>query len=153
MKLAAFFKQYFLSLFFVIFSVAYCFQVYEVGKNYNRFDKVINEDAFGYYIILPAFFQYHDPNFEFIDTVLRKSEVYKSYVPPVINTAVNGNKVCKYYAGVAVLQTPFYLMNSILFENKKSETGFQKSNHFAILISAAFYLLLGIWGMIDLLKR
>ena len=153
MKLVAFFKQYFLSLFFVIFSVAYCFQVYEVGKNYNRFDKVINEDAFGYYFILPAFFQYHDPNFEFIDTVLRKSEVYKSYVPPVINTAVNGNKVCKYYAGVAVLQTPFYLMNSILFENKKSETGFQKSNHFAILISAAFYLLLGIWGMIDLLKR
>lgn len=153
MKVVAFLKQHFLSIFFVIFSFIYGLQVYEVGNNYNRFDKVINEDAFGYYIILPAFFQYHDPNFEFLDTVLRKTEVYKSYIPPVINTIENGEKVCKYYSGVAVLQSPFYLINSILFEDKKSETGFQKSNHFAILISAAFYLLLGIWGMIDLLKR
>jgi len=151
MKLAAFFKQYFLSLFFVIFSIAYCFQVYEVGKNYNRFDKVINEDALGYYIILPAIFKYHDPNFEFIDSVLRQSETYKNYVPPVVNELVNGKKVCKYYSGVAILQAPFYLFNSLITNSK--ENGFQRSNHVSILISAISYLLLGFWGMIDLLKR
>jgi hypothetical protein len=153
MKLVALFKQHFLTLFFVLFSFVYVLQIYETGKNCNRFDKVINEDAFGYYIILPAYFQYQDPNFEFIDSVLRRSEIYKNYVPPVINTAENGKKVCKYYSGVALLQAPFYLCNSLLFEPKDSETGFQNSNHLTVLISAAFYLLLGIWGMIDVLKK
>jgi hypothetical protein len=153
MKLVAFFKQHFLTLFFILFSFVYGLQIYETGKNFNRFDKVINEDAFGYYIILPAYFQYQDPNFEFIDTVLRQSETYKNYVPPVINTVENGKKVCKYYSGVAILQAPFYLINSKLFETKKTSTGFQNSNHIAILLASAFYLLLGIWGMVDVLKK
>jgi hypothetical protein len=153
MRVVAFLKQHFLALFFVLFSFVYGLQIYKIGSNYNRFNKVINEDAFGYYIILPAFFQYQDPNFEFIDTVLRQSEDYENYVPPVINPTDNGKKVCKYYSGVAILQAPFYLVNSILFETKKTETGFQISNHFTILVASAFYLLLGIWGMIDVLKN
>jgi hypothetical protein len=153
MKLSAFFKQYFLSFFFIFFSIVYCFQVYQIGNKYNRFDKVINEDALGYYIILPAFFKFHDPNFEFIDTVLRKSETYKNYVPPVINEIDKGEKVCKYYSGVAILEAPFYLFHSFFTKSNTNENGFQRGNHLTILISAIFYLLLGFWGMIDLLKR
>ncbi len=131
-------KRFVPAFLFVVFSIFYCFEVKETVVDYNRTNKVINEDAFGYYLILPAFFKYHDPNFEFLDTVVRHQEAYKNYIPPVVNQLDNGEKVCKYYCGPALLEAPFYLIAQ-LFSNDE----FDNTHHTFILISSIFYVLIG----------
>lgn len=131
-------KRYLPVTLFVVFSIFYCFAVKETVVDYNRTTKVINEDAFGYYLILPAIFKYQDPNFEFLDTVVRHQEAYKNYIPPVVNQLDNGKKVCKYYSGPAILEAPFYLIAQ-LFSNDE----FDETHHILILISSIFYALIG----------
>lgn len=136
---------------FVLFALLYLFQVNRINSDYNRYNKIINEDAFGYYVVLPALFKYQDPEFAFLDSVLRRTDAYATYLPPVVNKMANGQKVCKYYSGVALLQLPFYLLNKS-FSNQKN-SGFETSFHFAVLISAVFYLLLGFFILMGILRR
>lgn len=136
---------------FLLFSALYLFQVNRVGTDYKRFNKIINEDAFGYYVVLPALFKYQDPEFAFLDSVLRKIDAYATYMPPVVNKLSDGQKVCKYYSGVALLQMPFYLICKAISD--PGCTGFEASFHFAILCSAVFYLLLGFFILMGILRR
>jgi len=136
---------------FLLFAALYLFQVNKVGSDYNRFNKIINEDAFGYYVVLPAFFKYQDPEFAFLDSVLRKTDAYASYRPPVVNQMANGQKVCKYYSGVALLQLPFYLICKAI--TPANYTGFEPAFHFAILCSAVFYLLFGFYILSGIMRR
>ena len=129
---------------FLIFCCIYLLRLYHTGITYHRFEKVLNEDAFGYYSILPAVFKYHDPQFQFLDSSVRRLPAYSHYIPPVVNKAPNGRKVIKYYSGVALLQLPFYLAGDILARDTPA-TGYEPVYHFAILVSVAFYLLLGLF--------
>lgn len=147
MQVKGFIIRYLHLLLFATLGLIYTYELSRVRHTYNRIDKVINEDAFGYYIILPAVFKYHDPEFAFIDTVLRKTETYKNYTPPVINTIENGERVCKYYSGVALLQAPFYLVAKVLAERRGNFNGFEHPFHTAIMWSAAFYVLLGLFRL------
>ena len=101
-------KRWLPAIVFVCFCCAYLHQLTNTLSRYDRSEKVINEDAFGYYAILPAYFKYHDPKWTFLDTVTRKQEKYASYIPPVVNQIDQDKKVCKYYSGPALLQLPFY---------------------------------------------
>ena len=125
---------------FVCFSCAYLYELTDVLKRYNRSEKVINEDAFGYYAILPAFFKYDDPNWQFLDTVTAKQEKYASYIPPIVKQIDSSKKVCKYYSGPALLQLPFYASAEL---SSDSEDPFSSTHHFYILLSVIFYVVLG----------
>ncbi|MDP2176529.1 MAG: hypothetical protein Q8K70_11525 [Bacteroidota bacterium] len=139
-------KQVFL-IFFALFTV-YLFLLNNVLNTYNRHQKIINEDAFGYYTILPAFFKYNDPNFAFLDSSVRNLPLYKDYIPPVVNSLDNNTKVCKYYAGVAILQLPFYLAGNQIAKFQKQTIGYESVFQYAILCSVIFYLALAIWFFI-----
>lgn len=135
------FRHNFPLLLFLVLSGLYLYQSYSISNKYNLSHKVINEDALGYYIILPALFHYKDLNFEFVDTVLRKTDSYKNYIPPVVNTIENGEKVAKYYSGVALLQSPFFLVTYLSSSNKITETCFEEKYHSSIRLSAMFYVI------------
>jgi hypothetical protein len=125
---------------FVCFSCAYLYELTDVLKRYDRSEKVINEDALGYYAILPAYFKYNDPNWQFLDTVTAKQEKYANYIPPIVKQIDSSKNVCKYYSGPALLQLPFYFMAELSSNNKDP---FDQSHHFYILLSVIFYVVLG----------
>jgi len=127
----------------------YIWQVLSVANKYQRFEKVINEDAVGYYLILPALFIYNDPNFQFIDSSIRQQENHKGYFPPVVNQLGNNKNVCKYYSGVALLQSPFFIIGNSILQQFESYSGFELPYHYLILLSVIFYV---SWSIILLLK-
>lgn len=140
-----FFAKHCLKAYFICFAILYLFQVQEVVQKYNRSDKVINEDALGYHLILPAYFKYNDPNFEF------KDSVYQRELPPVVNVLENGKTVCKYFPGTAVLQAPFYGL-ALLF-HLDDAGDFSLPMHSMMLWASQFYLLLGFVFFYLILKH
>ena len=138
--------------FFVVFTGYFLYQLYSVQTRYNRIEKVINEDAWGYYIIAPALFEFNDPNFNFIDTTFKKNN-NSQYFPPVVNTLENGQTVCKYYSGVALLQAPFYWIDRCLFPKDHFQSGLSFHRQMSILISSITYLLLACGLLMIILKR
>jgi hypothetical protein len=137
--------------FTTLFSV-YLFLLHNVLNTYHRHDKIINEDAFGYYTILPAFFKYNDPNFVFLDSSIKKNDPFKSYIPPVVNTLSNNQRVCKYYAGVAILQFPFYWVGNQIAQYKKQNLGYESIYQMAILWSVILYLSFAIYFFLKSLQ-
>ena len=127
----------------------YIWQVLSVANKYQRFKKVINEDAVGYYLILPALFIFDDPNFQFIDSSVRQQENHKGYFPPVVNTLENNENVCKYYSGVALLQSPFFIIGNTILQQFEPYTGFELPFHYLLLLSVIFYV---SWSIILLFK-
>lgn len=127
-------------LLYLLFAYVLVAKTLEVRDNYKRHDKVINEDAFGYYLVLPALFKFNDPDFLFLDTTLKKEEAYKNYIPPVVNTIDNGQSVCKYFSGVAILQSPFYLFARLT--DTDNGNGFEQHYHNWMLVPSIFYCLL-----------
>lgn len=63
--------------------------------------------------------------------------------------APNGNRVLKYYYGVAAMQAPFFLVTHLLFNGN----GYTTPYVFAIYFSSIFYVLLGIVLLLNLLKN
>jgi hypothetical protein len=136
---------------FIVFGllmITYLFALKTVQHNYQRTNKVINEDAFGYYTILPAYLKYNDPNFSFLDSSVKKLPNFQLYVPPVINSLDNNKKVCKYYSGVAMLQLPFYLVGNEIAKYQNQSIGYESIYQNSILFSVVFYLALALWFFI-----
>ena len=142
-----------LFVFFLAFIGYYFYQLYTVQTKYNRIDKVINEDAWGYYIINPAIFEFNDPNYAFIDSTIKGKANINAYFPPIINTLENGRKVCKYYSGVALLQLPFYAIDRCLFPDDHFKQGLQFHRQMSILLSAIVYLILGFICLMMILHK
>ena len=135
-------KRWLSKLVFVGFTCLYLFQLHDTLYRYQRSDKIINEDAFGYYAILPAYLQYHDPNWRFLDTSTAKQDAFKNYIPPIVNTIDDSLKVCKYYSGPAMMQLPFY---AIAEWTKRWDDPFDQHHQFYILLSVIFYVLVGFF--------
>lgn len=133
-------KRWLPAIVFVCFFCAYLHQLTNTLSRHDRSEKIINEDAFGYYAILPAYFKYHDPNWQFLDSVTSKQEKYANYIPPIVNQIDQDKKVCKYYSGPALLQLPFYIMAELCANNNDP---FGESHHFYILLSVIFYVVCG----------
>ncbi len=137
---------------FIAFTGFYLVKLNDVCTRYNLYGKVLNEDAFGYYVILPALLKYDDPHFTFLDSSVRKLPE-NQYIPPVVNQAPNGKQVCKYYAGVALLQLPFYLAGNVMAKIRGQSVGFENTYQVAILLSVVFYLFMGLLQTLKILMR
>lgn len=79
----------------------------EHGRKY-----AIASDGKGYYGYLPAAFIYQDFNFGFFDTI--EGKYYDKYVKYDYRTNVDGIIIDKYFAGVAVIQLPFFLVGHVV---------------------------------------
>jgi hypothetical protein len=105
---------------------------------------IIESDAKGYYAWLPAIFIYHDLSFSF------KEEVEENYphgsIPFEYRISSNEKISNKYYAGVAFLVAPFFIIAhfiTILFTNLPAD-GYSYWYPVMVNIAAIFYLIAGL---------
>lgn len=109
-------------------------------ENWNR---CISSDGKGYYAYLPAFFIYHDLQFQFV------SQYETKYYHPENNVnftnKVNGKVVNKYWMGTAVLISPFFLMAHVFATLLHlPNDGYSFVYQMMVAVAACFYLLIGL---------
>ncbi len=103
----------------------------------NRWTSLITSDGSGYYAYLPSIFIYHNFNFDKLEK-LNKGLHESCY-------SKDGKVFDKYFAGVAVLLTPFFLLAyfiSYLFGF--STNGYSIFFQFGASIGGLFYLITGL---------
>ena len=114
----------------------------------NRWKSIIENDAKAYYAYLPAVFIYHDLNFSFF------GEVEQEYFPDTwfdYRKDIGGKKINKYYCGTAIAEMPFFLTVWLFYHNDGTR-GWGKPYMLAISLAAIFYLLVGLWFTMRLLR-
>lgn len=117
-----------------------------VYNNYTyKKEVVINADGRGYYEYLPALFIYEDIHFGYLDTLQTdyydQEQMKTMYKNPLFEKPID-----KYFAGTALLQSPFFAFAHFNTKNqeKYKADGFSKPYQRAILFAAIFYLFLGL---------
>ncbi len=96
-------------------------------------------DKAGYYVYLPGLFNHHFKSQLFPDSIdVKTGDGFKLDLPT--------NKVItKYTYGVALFQSPFYLLADFLAPHfNQTRDGFSPIYHLAVNISAIFYFVLGL---------
>ena len=99
-------------------------------------------DALGYYSYLPALFVYDD--IEKLDWLEEVGTTY-GISGDALNSyrlVDNGNKVNKYFSGVAIMQSPFFLVAHMFAEKKD---GFSRPYQWSIVMASLFYGILGLF--------
>ena len=116
-----------------------------MSKPDDIWTETINSDGCGYYEYLRAAFIFHDFNYDYVDS--KENRTNNSYVSGYFLSNVDGGKVNRYFAGTAILVSPFFLI-VLGIENlfHASVTGYEYPFQIATSIAALFYLILGlIW--------
>ncbi|MGE0638471.1 MAG: hypothetical protein AB7G44_02325 [Bacteroidia bacterium] len=100
-------------------------------------------DATGYYAYLPAIVIYHDLNFTYHDSLVRKYYNPAKYYDYRI--IYNGKVINKYYAGTALCILPFFVAGHIwsLYTDYSAD-GFSTPYYIAVSIASIFYLFIGL---------
>lgn len=106
----------------------------------------VMSDGKGYYAYLPATFIYHDLNFSFYaDMEARYGDEHTRYD---YRSGANGQVIDKYFCGVAVLQTPFFLAGHVAAQLSGSAAdGYSMPYMMAMSCGAIFYLALGLYAL------
>lgn len=118
----------------------------EQGRKYT-----IISDGKGYYGYLPAIFIYHDLNFRFFDSI--EAKYYDEHVKYDYRQNIDGNMIDKYFAGVAVMQMPFFLAGHVttLMSDQPSD-GYSKWYVIWTCIGGIFWLTFGLFYLRKFLK-
>ena len=117
----------------------------------NDWKGALESDAKGYYAYLPAVFIYHDLNFSFLEKIEEKYDQKHLYYDYRSNA--KGVLINKYYAGVAVMQMPFFAAaHAITYFTGGDADGYSKHYMLAISLSTWFYHLVGLYFMIQLFQ-
>src|ERR1035437_2022843 len=117
-----------------------CFVIDMGFKNWEKEERVIEWDIHWYYGYLPATFIYHDIQLKKSDYSYGDNHYYFWTV-----TAPNGKRVIKTTMGLAVLYAPFFFTAhcySLLTDYPAN--GFSEPYKIFLLLSAIFYLLIGL---------
>ncbi|RMG66129.1 MAG: hypothetical protein D6722_15395 [Bacteroidetes bacterium] len=113
---------------------------------------IIRSDGKGYYAYLPAVLIHHDVNFGFFDQ-LEADTYYHSHTFQDYRYQHEGHTVNQYFMGVAVLQTPFFLMGHLLTRlSGGSADGYSRLYYYAFHLGAIFFTLLGAWYTVQILR-
>lgn len=118
--------------------------VFPSGDNINR----IWSDAEGYYLYLPAVFIYQ--SFD--------EDVLPVLTPDRYQAREGGSlRFTRYTCGVAIMEMPFFLATHLVIKNgwfnTKHPTGYSKGYSDAIVMSAIFYCMMGLWLLMRYLQR
>ena len=116
---------------------------YGIKIGHYKNERIIQDDVISYYAYLPAAFIYHDLKFEFLGDAGENVRIWTHQSP-------SGTAVLKMPMGVAIMNTPFFLVaHTIARISGSTATGYNTIYEFFILLSAIFYL---GWGLILLWK-
>ncbi len=111
----------------------------------ERLDRpIIRSDGSGYYAYLPQHFIYNDPHYFFIDSILpnypnAKMGEFGNYGSP------DSGRMNKFFPGVAICQTPFFLAAHCFHDSKYKSDGYSYPYQRAAAMGAICFLLLGIF--------
>ncbi len=125
-------------------------------ENYKK-DKplvVTTWDALGYYLYLPSILLHHDfKELEWFPEIDKKYSVSGGYVYQA-NRCKSGHFVFKYLGGVAIIESPFFLIGHIFAIILGYETnGFSPPYQFAIAFGAIIYFILAIFLLRKILLK
>ncbi|MES2396586.1 MAG: hypothetical protein V4549_11310 [Bacteroidota bacterium] len=129
----------------ILIVVLACLTIDMGFKNWEKQDRVIERDIHSYYAYLPAAFIYHDIHLSKSD--YQFAENYWLFWPDITK---DDKKVIKTTMGMAILYAPFFFVaHAIAMLSDYPENGFSEPYKILLLISALFYLLVGL----DFLKK
>lgn len=110
----------------------------ENGRKY-----VILSDGKGYYAYLPAVFIYHDLSFHWFDSI--EKNYYDEHTRYDFRAGETGKPIDKYFAGVAVMQLPFFLAgHTVTLMSREPADGYSKWYVIFTCLGALFWLGIGL---------
>lgn len=118
---------------------------------------LIQWDTVGYYLYLPANFIWHDPyltNYEYANELITQKYGLSSTYYQVF-LVENGKYLIKYTSGIAILTLPFFLVTHYIVSNLTSfpPDGFSYPYHLGFYIATLFYLTIGIFFFLKVLRK
>ena len=117
----------------------------------NQKSEIIKSDGLGYYSYLPAIFIYNDYKQEFPKQIF--SKYYEHNGLPEYMQIIDGKPVNKYFFGVAVLMSPFFLLAHVLsFFFQLPTDGYSLLYQYLSGLSALVYIFIGIFFCDKLLR-
>jgi len=105
----------------------------------NNYRTVVQMDGDGYYAYLPFVFETQGSTYQTFADYSYQADT----IPHFLRSAGNGF-VNKYFAGEAVLLTPFYLTSKLLVHPDPEHPGYSRANLMSVAIGAMFYFAIGI---------
>lgn len=110
----------------------------------DKYQRIIESDAKGYYAYLPAVFIYQDLNFGFFEQIEKQSAYPNLYYD--YRQRTEGKFINKYYCGTAVAQLPFFFIAHLhsWLANQPLD-GYSKYYPIWVNIGAVAYLLLDLF--------
>jgi hypothetical protein len=116
---------------------------FSVGEDWRY--QVVTSDGRGYYAYLPAIFVFNDPSYESVKNAERASYEHGIAQTYVFNNEA-GRQYNKYYPGVAVLQTPFFLAGlGISYLIGQPVTGYSDASLLMVIFASLCYALAGFY--------
>ncbi|MDB4088185.1 hypothetical protein N9544_01030 [Flavobacteriales bacterium] len=116
--------------------------------------KLTNWDSFGYYSYLPSILIYEDcKQLNWVPTIdsiydLTGGKMYQA------NKVENGNYVFKYLGGVALLETPLFLMGHLIAKNSSYPAdGFSTPYQYSLGYGVILYFILSLFLFRSILNR
>jgi hypothetical protein len=138
----------------LLIAVAMCWHLLYVTCGTFRKDYIISSDAAGYYAYLPATFIYHDPTYQFCYPGEKKIDFPGADFGLFLNMTPEGKPINKYFVGTALMELPAFLIayaSAPLFGYHMN--GYSFPFVLAIILSAMFYVLLGLEQLRRLLNK
>ncbi|HEY4797943.1 MAG TPA: hypothetical protein VII99_02590, partial [Bacteroidia bacterium] len=93
-------------VYFIVATVVFCAS--NIKWHGDHWKSIIEFDGKGYYAYLPSIFIYHDLQYGFFESVEKKYHSCNECADYREN--IHGKIVDKYYAGVAMAASPFFLI-------------------------------------------
>lgn len=129
-------------IFIVVILTFFMFKIRWFDGDGERWRTIVETDGKGYYAYLPAIFLYHDLQYDFI--VEAEASIY-GIGGAQKRLLSNGQPGNKYFVGVAVLLTPFFLIAWFVSKITGHGSGGYNMIFFSSVAAAAiFYLLIAL---------
>jgi hypothetical protein len=117
----------------------------------NKWQDVLESDAWGYYAYLPAVFIYHDLNFNFYEQVMHQG-YFEERLAYEYRVGNDGKIANKYFCGTALAISPFFIGAHFISKIMGySQDGYQRIYILSVNIAAVFYAVLGLFFLSRLL--
>jgi hypothetical protein len=135
----------------VLIAAVYLLVSINVNFGKNKWQDVLESDAWGYYAYLPAVFIYHDLNFNFYEQVMHQG-YFEERLAYEYRVGNDGKIANKYFCGTALAISPFFIGAHFISKIMGySQDGYQRIYILSVNIAAVFYAVLGLFFLSRLL--
>lgn len=126
------------------FSVLLSFFVLHYNLKNDNLKQVVGSDGRGYYAYLPAFFIFNDPNY--VESKAAEKRITGSADRYYLFKDDKGKTHNKYFPGVALMQTPFFVgACAVSYVFGKEINGYSNTFQLFLLLGSLFYSVGGLF--------